>query len=151
MKALTVRQPWASLLALGIKDTENRAAGTEHRGPLAIHVSQAFDGAGARDFTVRKALARSTDPAIPRELFAGTWGQVIAIVELVDVHPADGTCCSAWGWWHVPGPRGAEPALRVARHWRIANPRPLPTPIPARGALGLWELDDALLPAGVIA
>lgn len=37
MKALTLHQPWASLVALGVKTIETRSWGTSYRGPLAIH------------------------------------------------------------------------------------------------------------------
>jgi activating signal cointegrator 1 len=37
MKALTIRQPWASLIAAGIKTVETRSRRTSHRGPIAIH------------------------------------------------------------------------------------------------------------------
>ena len=38
MKALTVRQPWASLIAVGAKRVETRSWPTAYRGPRAIHV-----------------------------------------------------------------------------------------------------------------
>ena len=37
MKALTIRQPWASLIAAGVKTIETRSWSTKYRGPLAIH------------------------------------------------------------------------------------------------------------------
>ncbi len=37
MKALTLWQPWASLVALGVKTIETRSWSTKYRGPLAIH------------------------------------------------------------------------------------------------------------------
>lgn len=37
MKALTIRQPWASLIALGVKTIETRSWRTNYRGPIAIH------------------------------------------------------------------------------------------------------------------
>lgn len=37
MKALTLHQPWASLVALGVKTVETRGWATSYRGPLAIH------------------------------------------------------------------------------------------------------------------
>lgn len=40
MKALTLWQPWASLVALGVKTIETRSWSTSHRGPLAIHASK---------------------------------------------------------------------------------------------------------------
>lgn len=39
MKVLTLHQPWASLVALGIKTIETRSWSTKYRGPLAIHAA----------------------------------------------------------------------------------------------------------------
>jgi hypothetical protein len=36
MKAVSIKQPWASLIAMGIKTLEVRAWPTDHRGPLLI-------------------------------------------------------------------------------------------------------------------
>ena len=43
MKAISIKQPWASLIVEGIKPIENRTMLWKHRGPLAIHASKAFD------------------------------------------------------------------------------------------------------------
>jgi hypothetical protein len=40
MKAITVKEPWASLIASGAKLVENRSWRTRHRGPLAIHAAK---------------------------------------------------------------------------------------------------------------
>lgn len=37
MKALTARQPWATLLVIGAKSNETRSWYTKYRGPVAIH------------------------------------------------------------------------------------------------------------------
>ena len=37
MKAITLRQPWATLVAEGIKTIETRSFRTKHRGHIAIH------------------------------------------------------------------------------------------------------------------
>ena len=39
MKALSIRQPWASMICSGIKDVENRTWKTNYRGKLLIHSS----------------------------------------------------------------------------------------------------------------
>lgn len=39
VKALTLWQPWASLVALGVKTIETRSWSTKYRGPLAIHAA----------------------------------------------------------------------------------------------------------------
>lgn len=46
MKTLTVKQPWASLIAHGIKPIENRSWKTNYRGEVLIHagLDTVFDG-----------------------------------------------------------------------------------------------------------
>ena len=39
MKALTLYQPYATAIALGLKKYETRSWATSYRGPLAIHTS----------------------------------------------------------------------------------------------------------------
>ena len=40
MKAITLWQPWASLIAVGAKTIETRGWATNYRGPLAIHAAK---------------------------------------------------------------------------------------------------------------
>jgi hypothetical protein len=40
VKALTIRQPWATLIALGVKMIETRSWRTNYRGPIAIHAGK---------------------------------------------------------------------------------------------------------------
>lgn len=40
MKTITIKQPWAWLIASGIKDIENRTWPTKFRGRVLIHASQ---------------------------------------------------------------------------------------------------------------
>lgn len=47
MKAISIKQPWASLIVEGIKDIENRNWFTYYRGLLYIHASKGFDIQGA--------------------------------------------------------------------------------------------------------
>ena len=37
MKALSLRQPWATLVAIGAKQIETRSWSTAYRGTIAIH------------------------------------------------------------------------------------------------------------------
>ena len=46
MKALSIRQPWAWLIANGHKDIENRSWKTDRRGRIAVHASKSFDKDG---------------------------------------------------------------------------------------------------------
>lgn len=52
MKALSIRQPWAWLIANGHKDIENRSWATHMRGPFLIHAAKGmtrFEYEEARD------------------------------------------------------------------------------------------------------
>ena len=40
MKAITIWQPWASLIAIGAKQYETRSWETKYRGPIAIHAAK---------------------------------------------------------------------------------------------------------------
>ena len=145
MKAISLLQPWASLVAIGAKGFETRSWSTNYRGPLAIHASKGFPG-WARDLFHTLPFSRVLAEAgylLEDDLPCGA---VIAVVRLVDCYPITmrngvGLLCppqgerrevseqeTAFGDWS-PG--------RFA--WRLADVRPLREPIPARGALGLWE------------
>lgn len=40
MKAITLYEPWASLMAIGAKVNETRPSRTRHRGDICIHAAQ---------------------------------------------------------------------------------------------------------------
>jgi hypothetical protein len=46
MKALSIIQPWATLLAMGAKKIETRSYRTPYRGPLLIHASKTLSPSG---------------------------------------------------------------------------------------------------------
>jgi len=92
MKAITIWQPYASLVAIGAKKYETRSWATKYRGPIAIHaaakpVCDTLNGLimGKEKYTViRNAL-----DAVPEVLSTGHTGSlpcgcVIATAELVN-------------------------------------------------------------------
>lgn len=98
MKALTIRQPWASLIAVGAKTIETRSWHTKYRGPVLIHAAAAFPRF-ERELCERQPFAsglsdvrRNAKPA-SFELFpvsqALPLGQVVAVAELVACKPAE--------------------------------------------------------------
>jgi hypothetical protein len=131
IRALTIKQPWAFLIAAGIKDVENRTwAPRQFPGALLIHAGAGFD---------RMALLR---PEVRTELEAQSWpewplpaGAVIAVAGTVKAHrDSIGGHCDPWGeddCWH----------------WELSNVRLLPEPVPAKGRLGLWRPDEDVLAA----
>jgi hypothetical protein len=82
IKALTIIQPWATLIAIGAKTIETRSWRTDWRGTLAIHAAKGLPG-WARDYALR-------DPAcglLERYGFATTHdlprGAIVAVAQLV--------------------------------------------------------------------
>ncbi len=152
MKALTLTQPWATLVALGAKRIETRSWGTPYRGPLAIHAAKGFPPEakalclmvpfynalkkGGRH--ISHTIMAPPEGVVPHDL---PLGAVVATCHLVGCY------------------RTEDPFIRILLEtgtgapfeqtfgdyspgrwaWVLDGIKPLPEPIPARGALGLWE------------
>jgi hypothetical protein len=126
MKAITVTQPWATLIAVGHKRIETRSWQTHYRGTIAIHAAKTWTKAD-------KAFA-AEEVALGRLPVCYPLGAVVATARLVDCR------------------RTQELALEISgleRHlgnydwgrWGfvLEDVEPLEEPVWARGALGLWE------------
>ena len=162
MKAITIYQPWASLIACGAKKFETRPWATKYRGPIAIH-------AGMKDPCKMPLLGLEDFENAVRDVFDAVglgWcvlprGMVIATAELVECwsivsHPGADTDqarrITVGGELDVPKhhprfhdviiPSKAEILFgdwRPGRYaWELANVQEI-TPIPARGRQGLWN------------
>ncbi|KYG90813.1 hypothetical protein A0U40_17955 [[Bacillus] sp. KCTC 13219] len=80
MKAITITQPWASLIALGEKRFETRGWSTTHRGKIAIHAGKKVNEEAFEDF---KTILKRYGITSAEELLTGA---VIATANLVDCH-----------------------------------------------------------------
>jgi hypothetical protein len=160
MKAITIDQPWASLVAVGAKRYLTMEWPTAYRGPIAVH-------AGLRDLVGELTSAQIN--AVFRA-FAGTrhevahdrpgggydyvypYGAVVATAELV-------------GCWKIVRRDKYGAALLVNRPdrfteklvrepadellfgdwepgryaWELADVKALDEPVPAKGRRGIWE------------
>lgn len=86
MKALSLWQPWATLIAVGAKTFETRSWSTDYRGPLLIHASKNTDGLyAARTYPFRDALLKAGYER-PDDLPLGI---CIALCDLVTVVPVE--------------------------------------------------------------
>jgi hypothetical protein len=123
MKALSVKQPWASLICSGIKDVENRSWHTLYRGPLFIHASLSYDK--------EIQLSNLVGMRLPLELLNPiTFGDLPCGVVLGKVELADIVIDYQSPW--------ADPDCY---HWVLKNAVLFEKPLPAKGKLGLWEFD----------
>src|SRR5262249_22603725 len=75
MLAITVQQPWASLIVAGVKQFETRPWATTHRGPLLIHAARFNPGYLTADHPAVRAC-RDHLPVrlhiLPRRMLIGT-------------------------------------------------------------------------------
>jgi hypothetical protein len=149
MKALTLTQPWATLVAKGQKKIETRSWSTSYRGPLAIHAAKGFPG-----WARRMCFDARFQPVLFDD-FDGMWqwlptGKVVATCELVDVKQIDEVisfpACRSYTnvdrkhTYILTSQERAFGDYSVGRYmWLLENVVALPAPIPAKGALGLWE------------
>jgi hypothetical protein len=95
MKAISIRQPWASLIVAGHKDVENRSWRTSFRGQIYVHASQTMKRADYDDavrFIMRRFQPARVAEILPsfaycREMSGGLIG-VMEIADCVDRHPS---------------------------------------------------------------
>jgi hypothetical protein len=161
MRILTLWQPWASLIALKLKQYETRSWPTGYRGKLAIHAAKrpfvSADGSETLDqaawLTWLDALELAHEAGIltneSKLPFAHELplGCIVAIADLtaclemadnISRPPSEIACMGL----HTP----LELAVgdwQVGRYaWKLKNVIALPEPIPFKGAQGLRELTD---------
>jgi hypothetical protein len=129
IRALTLLQPWASLIAVGAKRLETRSWSTAYRGPLAIHAGKGSTEWSRATWQLPAVQAVMGGAGIVAEADLPL-GCVVAVCELCDCIPI------------LEPPAEPERSFGVYTPgrfaWRLANVRPLPVPIPMRGLPGLW-------------
>jgi hypothetical protein len=135
IKALTLHQPWASLVALGVKTLETRSWWTAYRGPLAIHAAKAFG-------VSNQALCHQEPFKVA--LLAGGFEQVSdlplgAVVALADLKSCKEMTKEWLAYTNLSDQERAFGHYALGRYaWHLVNVQPVNPPIPARGAQGLW-------------
>lgn len=90
MKALTLHQPWATLLALGEKTIETRSWDTKHRGIVAIHAGKKVDRSAWKLPEFRRSLLERDDPITPENIQTGGVIALLGLVETVELPSPEG-------------------------------------------------------------
>lgn len=132
MRALTLTQPWATLVAIGAKRIETRSWSTGYRGPVAIHAAKGFP-AWARQTCAEEPFAsalRAAGITGPSQL---PLGAVVATAVIEDVLHTEAVT------WVQEDERAFGDYEDGRFAWFLRDVVRLPKPVPARGALGLWE------------
>ncbi|GLC88685.1 ASCH domain-containing protein [Lysinibacillus piscis] len=144
MKAITIKQPWATLIALGEKKFETRSWQTKYRGQIAIHAGKSVDKEACEDKEIKQALAKHGITSY-KQLPSGA---VLATANMIECHAITKDWCEFgvaetdkgvkiegdeyWFGYYEEG--------RYA--WELDNVQVLPEPVPAKGKLSLWEWDN---------
>lgn len=137
MKALTVTQPWATLIILGVKHFETRSwfpSPADRRGRIVIHAGK---GWRREDREFADLLhERGTLPVRREDLPLGAALGTVrfdGLARTTTVLPwEEMTALELYLGDYSPG--------RYA--WLFGDPLPFPEPILVRGALGLWHWPD---------
>jgi len=149
MKALSLTQPWASLVAIGAKNIETRSWYSAYRGPVAIHASKGFP-ATARQWC--------TFDLFEEALLAGGYenadelpvGSIVAVANLVAVRSTE-TLAEFFRQFAdgikdidgvVPAPNEVDFGDYSKRRYGLIldKVKRLGSPIPCRGALQFWNV-----------
>lgn len=128
MKTLSIRQPWAWLIAQGFKDVENRSWATKVRGQILVHAGKAFDKDGY-------AWVKREFPHIPLPTPSEfEFGGIVGCADLVDCVPPD-----------------SDLAGRIDSRWYLGQygyvvDRAYPLPfIPLKGRLGFFDASHPVM------
>lgn len=124
MKALTIKEPWASLIVNGYKKYEFRSWNTKYRGKILIHTSQSME---------KKNKERFKDYNLDLKP-----GYIIGEAEITDVIWID----------EEKHKELLEANSNVYKNsvncygFKIENVIKYENPIPAKGKLGFWDFYD---------
>jgi len=152
MKALTIWQPWATLLASGKKHIETRSRKISYRGEILLHAAKKpyIDGITMMDLETRNLLKKALIlPAIKVE---SDWteytkklpsGVIVGKTMLTDCKYIDqeyadfikNVCPAEYAFGDFTPGRYA---------WVMEDPVLFDNPIPASGSQGLWNWEGVL-------
>lgn len=138
MKTLTIWQPWATLISIGVKRYELRSWRTNYRGPVFIHAASRMTDAQIltmkfspfREVLLSRGLDWNNLPV----------GALLCKTEIVD--------CVAASSVNIRGDErtlSGFDALFAPRYaFKLGAIKVFPHPIPCRGMQGLWDYKGQL-------
>lgn len=165
IRLLSLWQPWATLVALGLKQYETRHWATAYRGRIAIHATK------TQPVCVGDELSRIWDEskhdsrfinALPKDSLGFRLpfpqGAIVAVVDLTQcpqmtnlpaVNPPWGQISLNSACYGRSGLSALELAVGLWEEgrfaWRLENVKPIAHPIPCKGQQGLPRIRDAEL------
>jgi hypothetical protein len=139
MKAITIHQPWATLIALGEKEYETRSWPTKYRGPIAIHAGMKLNKEAIQEKVIYMAILEHGHHVM-RDM---PQGAIVATAVLEDCIKSVETWTDGYvleNGVYVYSPEYDFGDFTPGRYaWKLSNVKMLPEPIPAKGQQGLWN------------
>ncbi|MBQ7338600.1 MAG: ASCH domain-containing protein [Clostridia bacterium] len=131
MKVLSLTEPYATLIRIGIKKVETRSWKTNYRGKLYIHASSTKISKEDRNNAALMSLVDTNEL---------NYGNIICSCELVD-------CVEMTDAFIEEIKRNKNEYIsglyEVGRYaWILKNVEILDQPIKAKGRLGIWSFDE---------
>jgi len=126
-KAVSIWQPWASLVARGVKTWITPLWEHSYRGPIAIHAARILDVASSPDDLCLSALGVTWTSDLPHSAAVG-------VAELVEILPATAVLPRL-----THADRAAGNVARGRHAWQLQNVRALRRPVPTPGRQGLFN------------
>ena len=124
MKALTIKQPWATLIMQGDKRFEFRSWQTKYRGDLLIHAGKGIDK------EVMKRLAKYLPTELP-------YGKILGKVKLVDCIKMSPEFKELL--LEENGDIYTKSSFQENYGWQLLDVEVFEKPIEAKSHLSLWE------------
>ncbi|CAI6024777.1 hypothetical protein PAECIP112173_00398 [Paenibacillus sp. JJ-100] len=138
MKAITIIQPWATLIAIGAKQYETRSWATKHRGEIAIHAGKKIDAEACKEPEIRKVLEE-----YGYRIDNLPTGAVVATAQLTNCLKSVDTWTDGYvleGNRLVYSPEYEFGDFEPGRYaWEMSDVEMLDKPLPAKGRQGLWN------------
>jgi len=145
VKAISLWQPWASAIALGLKRNETRSWSTHYRGIVAIHAARR-DTRDLRCFFDRLMCKGAFyHPFQNASLFSFTSlprGRVVAVAEISEIVTTE-VALKVGIIFPLEMELGDYGINRFV--WRMENIRPLTQPYFLKGMQGLFEIGDGVM------
>ena len=134
MKAITIKEPWAMMIALGETKNETRSWRTNYRGWIAIHAAKSMVGSRLENDTHTLADQLLGDQEMPL-------GAIVAIAKLTDCieitkeYTESLTLQERTFGYYKPGYFA----------WTLEDVCRIDTPIKYKGQQGLFNIDERIL------
>lgn len=150
-RAISLTQPWATLVAIAAKRYETRCWPTGYRGWIAIHAAKGFPR-DCQDLTARPPFRQALGKAgyaLPGDL---PRGQIIAVARMTEcvatrvwVPPIDSDEYYFGNYEAIDSGNGKP---RYSFH--LQDVRRLREPFDCKGALGIWHMPREITEADLI-